>query len=135
MGAEDPPGRARGRDHVSLSLDQRREILASMPWVAVSPGPELFDKRCEGHRTDMPVSAREAGAHAPYACKKRARWVFLGLDGRIRTFCWWHLRTEGFESSPAEMERFTTWQDEYLRTHPDVPDWNDEEPDEPLSRR
>jgi hypothetical protein len=117
-----------------LTLAQRREILASIPWVAVSPGPDLFQKRCEGIRADIPLSARYAGATAPYQCKNRARWVFLGLDGTISTYCWWHLFINGFEGSPEEYDRFDAWRKRYNETHPDPPEWVDQEDDEPLGR-
>ena len=121
---------------MTYTLAQRREILASMPWVAVSPAPELFRKRCEGYVTDMPMYAREMGGsvRAKWACKKRARWVFLALDGTIRTYCWWHLFSEGHYGSREEMDRYQNWLDQYTKTHPDPPDWTNQEPDEPLSR-
>jgi hypothetical protein len=124
---------------MTLTLAQRREILASMPWVAVSPRSELFDKRCEGFRTDMPLSVRNSAASDDYlrdmwACQKRARWVFLALDGSIHTFCWHHLFIYGLESSQEEEVRYRAWLDKYMETHPVPPDWNHEEPDEPLGR-
>ena len=128
---------------MTLTLAQRREILASMPWVAVSPGPGIFNRRCEGFRSNMPMYAWRA-SRQPFAdvnatldrwrCHKRARWVFLALDGSIHTYCWWHLYTEGFEGSQEELERYERWRDEYMKTHPVPPDWSDEERDEPLGR-
>jgi hypothetical protein len=121
---------------MSLTLAQRREILASMSWVAVSPID--FQQRCEGHVVDMPLYARkhmtkeEKREH--YGCKNRARWVFLSLNGEIKIFCWWHLFIEGFESSAQEFERYNAWVDQYTKSHPVPPDWRDEEPDEPLGR-
>ena len=127
---------------MGLTLDQRREILASMPWVAVSPGPKIFGKRCEGFLSAMPLYAHrllredpDALALNEWRCKNRARWVFLGLDGTIQTYCWWHLFIEGFQSSREEMDRYQTWLDKYMETHPEPPAWDDEERDEPLSRR
>ncbi len=118
-----------------LTLAQRREILASMPWVAVSPVD--FTKRCDGHRK-MPLYARqhmsEEDKRARYGCKNRARWVYIA-SGEIYTFCWWHLFTEGFYSSPDELDRYQRWVDHYVSTHPDPPDWDPDAPDEPLSQR
>jgi hypothetical protein len=123
---------------VALTLDQRREILASMPWVAVSPAPKLFGKRCEGIRTSIPLSARlhtdEESQRQIWGCRKRARWVFLGLDGEIHTYCWHHLFIYGLGGSQEEQDRYQGWLDQYMQNHPDPPDWNDQEPDMPLSR-
>ena len=69
-----------------------------------------------------------------WACKNRARWVFLGLDGKIHTYCWWHLFSRGFEASREEEERYSAWVAGYMKTHDTPPDWTDQEPDEPLSR-
>jgi hypothetical protein len=126
---------------VGLTLGQHREILASMPWVAVSPMSKIFGKRCEGFLTDMPLYAWRLSQEDPDAlalnkwrCTKRARWVFLALDGTIHTYCWHHLFIYGLESSPEEQERYQAWLTRYMETHPDPPDWTDEEPDMPLSR-
>ncbi len=121
---------------MSLSLGQRREILASMPWVAVSPVD--FKKRCNGHRR-MPLSARRdispEQKRQVYGCKKRARWVHISLEGEIGTYCWWHLHMDGLEGSPEEYDRFHAWVDRYYATHPEPPEWDPDEPDEPLSQR
>lgn len=122
---------------MTLTLAQRREILASMPWVAVSPRSELFDKRCEGFRTDIPLSFRVQDnelQYRVYRCKKRARWVFLALDGSIHTFCWHHLFIYGLESTREEEMRYQAWLNKYMEIHPVPPDWIAEEPDEPLGR-
>jgi hypothetical protein len=129
---------------VSYTLDQRREILASMPWVAVSPPAGVFNKRCEGYRTDTPLYIWRAirspdmaddPALDKWRCTKRARWVYLDLEGEIHIYCWHHLFTYGLDGSPEEWERYQTWLAEYLRMHPEPPDWDDQEPDMPLSRR
>jgi hypothetical protein len=123
---------------MSLTLAQRREILASMPWVAVSPGPQIWDKRCEGIKVDAPMYAwrdmSEVERQARYGCLNRARWVFLGLDGRIHIYCWSHLFVYGFQGSRSEEERYNAWLTKYMETHPVPPDWDDEERDEPLGR-
>ena len=120
-----------------LDLEQRREILASMPWVAVSPPAGFFKKRCEGHRTQRPMYAYRLAKDDPkmekWACRNRARWVFLGLDGRIRTFCWHHLFIEGFEGDRDEEKRYRKWIDQYAKTHPWPPIPSDE--DRPVTQQ
>ncbi len=121
-----------------LTLAQRREILASMPWVAVSPPAGLFDKRCEGLLASRPMYARQHMTRVEqqnrYGCHKRARWVFISLDGEISTVCWWHL-FERFYATDEEIDRYQRWVDNYVTTHPDLPYWDPDEPDEPLSQR
>jgi hypothetical protein len=126
-----------------LTLAQRREILASMPWVAVTGASQLHRQRCEGFRSGMPLKVRWA-IRQPYAldnetldkwrCTRKARWVFLALDGRIRTFCWVHLFIYGFEGSQEEMERYQAWVDQYNKDHPIPPDWHEKETDQPVGQ-
>ncbi len=121
----------------SFTLAQRREILASMPWVAVSPVD--FKDRCEGLLVDRPLYVRlhmtEQEQRTRYGCHKRARWVYVSVHGEIRIFCWWHLAVYGFEGTQEDMKRYQTWVDTYLQTHLEPPDWSAEEPDEPLSQQ
>ncbi len=121
---------------MSLTLEQRQEALASMPWVAVSPVD--FKMRCEGHRK-MPLYARLHMAteekRARYGCKNRARWVHLSLKGEIHIYCWWHLFINGLEGSPEEYERFNAWTEKYYKDHPDPPAWDPDASDEPLGQQ
>ncbi len=120
-----------------LTLAQRREILASMPWVAVTRAPRGLRRPCDGHR-NMPGYARSMPPEERrrlFGCKNKGRWVFVSLGGEIEVYCWWHLFGHGFYSTPEEADRYQRWVENYVATHPDPPDWDPDAPDEPLSQR
>jgi hypothetical protein len=119
-----------------LTLAERKAAIATIPWVARTS--KNWQGRCEVLRADAPAFVRYMTAEQwqrpendelreTWRCKNNAHWVFIGLDGRIRTLCWSHLWYAGLQSNMAEGERYYAWVQEWDRTHytPDL-DPNDE---------
>jgi hypothetical protein len=95
-----------------LTLAERKAAIATIPWVARTS--KNWQGRCEVLRADAPAFVRYMTAEQwqrpendelreTWRCKNNAHWVFIGLDGRIRTLCWSHLWYAGQQESTVDL--------------------------------
>lgn len=116
-----------------LTDAEARAAVASLPWVAHSP--QDWGRPCTALRTRSPREAywtpentRRQDLPEQWRCKRRARWVLFGTDGRIRVLCWHHL-WHWLHQPGAELARFTVAAERWDLMHysPDL-DEDDEVP-------
>lgn len=93
-----------------LTDAEARTAVSSLPWVARSP--KSWPRRCDAVRVDGrdDLSAADFAdrprVREEHRCRRRAGWVFVGLDGRISVYCWSHLWWSGLHGSDQEWLRF-----------------------------
>jgi hypothetical protein len=92
---------------------EARAAVASLPWVARSP--LNWGHRCTALHTRAPREAswnpdntRRQDLPEKHRCRKTARWVLFDTEGRIRTFCWWHL-WHWMHQPGEELDRFNAY--------------------------
>lgn len=100
---------------MSLTREERKAILASIPWVDRLEKP----KPCEGYRwSSMPLKAiYTMGGKPPvgkekWRCKKLAHWRFRAKRNswaKTGNYCWSHLFSSGLHHDQIESDRLDEW--------------------------
>lgn len=99
---------------MTLSLAQRKEIVAKIPWVTRLTKP----RECQGFMSHTALKhvhgTPEQRAQKP-KCKKLAHWKFnFSKRDKYRSadteyYCWNHLFSRGLYGSMYEADRFKKW--------------------------
>lgn len=106
------------------------DIYGAIPWIASIPRGS--DQMCMGHRAGRPLYAywkmskredeepdyakamarKREEVNRKFACKLKARWVYIAENGDVQFRCTHHVYSDGLA---VEIERFDKWLDEFYQ--------------------